>query len=219
MFVLKSFEIRRNWLSMHLAFCLYIMCTCIYYLLICNRSTKTYRNVYSLSIKLEIKCINTTLTIVVFVLFCIHLFRKSMILFCNCIAINMTIFYAINVELNLIYNGCICVCLLSVYREAFLYIVFWNKLLKLLYFYSFWIHSIILIRIFLTLQVCSIYPGLVVNGCCLCKMTTGVTSVHYMWVTYRGKPWYAYLSNVTSGLYSHSLAYVFTDISSTISIW
>jgi len=38
--------------------------------------------------------------IVVFVLFCIHLFRKFMIIFCNSIAINMTIFYAINVELN-----------------------------------------------------------------------------------------------------------------------
>ena len=43
---------------------------------------------------------STTLIIVVFVLFCIHLFRKFMILFCYCIAINMTIFYAINVELN-----------------------------------------------------------------------------------------------------------------------
>ena len=36
--------------------------------------------------------------IVIFVLFCIHLFRIFMILFCYCIAINMTICYAINVE-------------------------------------------------------------------------------------------------------------------------
>ena len=36
---------------------------------------------------------------------------------------------------NCIYNECIYVCLLPVYREAFLSIVFWNKLLQLIHHY------------------------------------------------------------------------------------
>ena len=70
--------------------------------LLSSKSNITYRNLCSLPIELEIKYLKPIiLIIVVFVLFCIHLFRKFMILFCYCIAINMTIFYAINVEIEI----------------------------------------------------------------------------------------------------------------------